>query len=182
VDAHRYPAFISKELQEVNLTAVFVYSTFWEERSWITTCQSILASVRFCFAFDGWICFLIDISIEGYFNCCCFKAGSCGEQTCPDCCLCFEAHCCNFLAVSASRVYVMEKYDLTSDPCDYRLIRCNNCLQLSACLCNILAIFIKEFKELARIIDMIANIFYHCISGCMTAQVYSSFGIMSENY
>ena len=52
--------------------------------------------------------------------------------------------------MSASRNYVMEKYDLSSDPCDYRLIRINNCLQMLACVCNILAIFIAEIRELAR--------------------------------
>ena len=43
----------------------------------------------------------------------------------------------------------MEKYDLASDPCDYRLIRINNFLQALACVCNILAIFIDELRELA---------------------------------
>lgn len=82
--------------------------------------------------------------------CFCFKAGSCGEQNCPDLCLCCEACICNFAAISASRMYVMEKYDLTSDPCDYRLIRINNCLQITACICDIMAIFIKDLRELAR--------------------------------
>eukprot|EP01040_Poterioochromonas_malhamensis_P000427 gene427-460_t len=108
---------------------------------------------------------------QGYFNICCFKAGACGEESCPDLCLCCESCFCNSFAISASRMYVMEKYDLTSDPCDYRLIRINNCLQLLACVCNILAIFVDSLRECARIIDWIANLFYHCVSGCMTAQV-----------
>jgi len=109
---------------------------------------------------------------QGYFNiCCCFKAGACGEQSCPDFCLCLESCCCNFVAISASRMYVQEKYNLGSDPCDYRLIRINNCLQIIACICDILAIFIAQLREVAHIIDWIANIFYHCVSGCMTAQV-----------
>lgn len=82
--------------------------------------------------------------------CCCIKAGSCGEQSCPDLCLFLESCVCNCFAVSASRMYVMEKYDLGSDPCDYRLIRINNCLQILACVCNILAIFIAELRDLAR--------------------------------
>lgn len=44
----------------------------------------------------------------------------------------------------------MEKYDLSSEPCDYRLIRINNCLQALACICTILAIFISDLKNLAR--------------------------------
>lgn len=68
-------------------------------------------------------------------------------------------------------MYVMEKYDLTSDPCDYRLIRINNCLQLLACICNVLALINDSFSALANLINRIADIFYHCITGCMTAQV-----------
>eukprot|EP01039_Chlorochromonas_danica_P006424 gene6424-7083_t len=111
------------------------------------------------------------VCFQGYFNCCCCKAGSCCESTCPCCCLCIEAHCCNFMAVSASRIYVMEKYDLTSDPCDYRLIRINNCLQCLACLCTILSIFNSAFNDCSRLVSLIADCFYHCVSGCMTAQV-----------
>ncbi|KAJ1424822.1 hypothetical protein B484DRAFT_96148 [Ochromonadaceae sp. CCMP2298] len=109
---------------------------------------------------------------QGYFDCCgFFKAGSCGEQSCPDLCLFLEGCVCNCMAISASRAYVMEKYDLSSDPCDYRLIRINNCLQALACLCSILAIFISELRQIARLLSIIADVFYHTISGCMTAQV-----------
>eukprot|EP01036_Dinobryon_divergens_P031925 gene31925-41417_t len=108
---------------------------------------------------------------QGYFNFCCIKAGSCGESSSPDLCLFCESCFCNFAAMSASRMYVMEKYDLQSDPCDYRLIRINNCLQIIACFCDILAIFIGGLNEIARIIDHMADVFYHCVSGCMTAQV-----------
>lgn len=65
----------------------------------------------------------------------------------------------------------MEKYDLSSDPCDYRLIRINNCLQVFACICHILAIFDENLRQIAQIIDCVADIFYYCLSGCMTAQV-----------
>lgn len=61
--------------------------------------------------------------VEGYFNNGCFTSGTCGESSCPELCLFIESCCCNCFAVSATRIYVMEKYDLSSDPCDYRLIR-----------------------------------------------------------
>ena len=67
---------------------------------------------------------------QGYFDCLCFRAGSCGEQYCPHVCLFLEGCFCNCIAVSATRIYLMDKYNLRSDPCDYRLIRINNCLQL----------------------------------------------------
>jgi hypothetical protein len=91
-----------------------------------------------------------NVITEGYFNvCCCFSAGSCGEQNCPDLCNFLEGCFCNCIAVSASRTYVMEKYDLSSDACDYRLIRLNNMLQVLACVCSILAIFIQELRDIA---------------------------------
>lgn len=89
--------------------------------------------------------------IEGYFNlCCCIKAGACGEQNCPTCCAFCEGCVCNFAAVSASRMYVMEKYDLASEPCDYRLIRINNCLQALSFICDIVAIFVADLRHIAR--------------------------------
>mmetsp|Transcript_17370 Transcript_17370/g.29137 ORF Transcript_17370/g.29137 Transcript_17370/m.29137 type:complete len:231 (+) Transcript_17370:34-726(+) len=107
---------------------------------------------------------------QGYFNCCGCKA-SCGESNCPTCCLCLEAHICNFAAVSASRNYVMEVYDLSSDPCDYRLIQFNNCIQISACICTAMAYAgVPLAKEISTVLNLIADITYACVSGCMTAQ------------
>jgi len=109
---------------------------------------------------------------QGYYTvCCCIKGGSCNEDQCPDFCAFLEGCFCNCVAISASRTYVMEKYDLASDPCDYRLIRINNCLQILALICNIIAIIDGKFRQIARLIDHIADLFYHIISGCMTAQV-----------
>ncbi len=108
---------------------------------------------------------------QGYVNICCFKAGSCGENYCPSCCLFCESCCCNCFAVSASRMYVMDRYDLESDPCDYRLIRINNCIQCLACVCDILAQFNDVFKGPAKLVDFISDLVYHTVSGCMTSQV-----------
>jgi hypothetical protein len=88
-------------------------------------------------------------SAEGYFNFCGVRAGSCGEQNCPTFCAFLEGCLCNCFAVSANREYVMERYDLSSDPWDYRLIRMNNCLQLLSCVCNLLAICIDDLRSLA---------------------------------
>ena len=73
----------------------------------------------------------VRVCTEGYFDCCCcIRAGSMGESSCPELCLCLEACCCNSLAVSASRALVMDQYDIMSDPCDNRLINFNNCIQV----------------------------------------------------
>ena len=89
------------------------------------------------------------VNIEGYYTgCCCCKKMDCGEQNCPSLCMCLEGCCCNWAAVSASRLHVMEKYNLSSDPCDYTLIHCSNMLQCLACLVSVLTVtgipFINE--------------------------------------
>jgi hypothetical protein len=114
------------------------------------------------------------VCCQGYVNICCFKAGTMGEESCPDACLCLEACLCNGFAVSASRMYVMDKYELSSDPCDYRLIRVNNCIQVFACICNLVAIFNRDLRHFSRILDHVADLVFHTVSGCMTAQVHLS--------
>jgi len=108
---------------------------------------------------------------QGYADCCCFHAGQCGEHSCPECCLCAEVLCFPCLSISATRLYVMDFKGLQSDPCDRRMIRCNNCLQIVSCICSILAIFIAELRQLAQLIRCVADITYCTISSCMAAQV-----------
>ncbi len=103
--------------------------------------------------------------------CCCVKADGCGESSCPNFCLCMEAHLCNGPAVSASRALIMNRYDLVADPCDNQLVGFSNCMQYLTCICYTLAMFDESFRDLAMIIDWIADLVYHTVSGCMTAQV-----------
>lgn len=114
---------------------------------------------------------------QGYVNMCCFKAGTCGEESCPNLCLCIESCICNGCAVSSTRIYVMDRYQLSSDPCDYRLIRINNCLQLLSCICDIAALIDRNLQTLAHIIDIAADLMYHAVSGCMTAQVCNTYSV-----
>ena len=111
------------------------------------------------------------VCCQGYVNYCCFKAGSLGESSCPELCLCGEAFFCNSCAVSSSRLYVMDKYQLQSDPCDYRIIRFSNFLQMLVCICDILACFIEDLRRLTCILERVADLVYHIVAGCMTAQV-----------
>jgi len=103
--------------------------------------------------------------------CCCIKPNALGEKKCPQCCLCLEVCCCNSCAVSATRAYVMTKYDLMADPCDNRLIRCNNIIQVISCVCDLLAMINDSFRECAKCCDLLAQLMYCIVSGCMTAQV-----------
>lgn len=101
----------------------------------------------------------------------CYKAGTFGDQGNP-CCLACEGLCCSSCAVSSTRFYVMDKFDLASDPCDRRIIRFNNFMQLLACVCEILAIFDPSFRDCAQIIRFIADIVYLITASCMNAQVH----------
>lgn len=103
--------------------------------------------------------------------CCCIHPGQMGEKDCPGLCLFCEALWCNSLAVSATRIVTMEKYQLRSDPCDYRLIWCSNLINCLSCICDVLAIIDDSFQQCANILDIIAEIVYFAVSGCMTAQV-----------
>merc|ERR1712086_1116156 len=109
---------------------------------------------------------------QGYLNCCCCKSGNCGESTCPHLCLCLEATCCIGLAISATRLYVMDKYGLTPDPCDNRFIRFNNFIQLLACICKIAALISQNdaIEQIAQILDIIAQLVFHTIAACMQTQ------------
>mmetsp|Transcript_9275 Transcript_9275/g.27247 ORF Transcript_9275/g.27247 Transcript_9275/m.27247 type:complete len:89 (+) Transcript_9275:118-384(+) len=55
---------------------------------------------------------------------------------------------------------------------DIRIIKFTNCMIYLSCICNILAIFIAELRELAQIIDCITDCIVASVSGCMSAQIY----------
>ena len=46
-----------------------------------------------------------------------------------------------------------------------------NCLQMLACVCHILALFDPNFRDLAGLIDCIADSVFMTVMGCMNAQV-----------
>jgi len=118
---------------------------------------------------------------QSYFGCCCCSEsciGSCGKGgACKaTCCLCIESWCCCHVAVQATRMYVMDKRKLRSDPCDNRILAFSNCLQCLACICEIAACIVsllggpKEVVIASKIFRLIADLVFCCIVGCMTAQ------------
>jgi len=110
---------------------------------------------------------------QGYLDgaCCgCFKAGMCCESTLPCPCMLIENVLCLGFGVSSSRLYVMDAYELTSDPCDRRLIRFNNCMQVLSCICHVLAILDKSFRSLADLVDRIADVVFLMTMSCMVSQ------------
>lgn len=108
---------------------------------------------------------------QGYLDNPCFRAGSCGEQSCPEFCLVCETVWCLGPSMSTSRMFVMDQYDLKPDPCDNQVVRMTNCLLMLSCVCDILSIFMRELRHLAHILHHIANCAFYSTIGCMAAQV-----------
>lgn len=108
---------------------------------------------------------------QGYFDelCCCFLPcpGFLRERNCPQFCLAMESCCCIGPSISSTRMLVMDEYDLVSDPCDNRIVKCSNCLQIMSllfyCFCG---------KDSASIfVQYLAYVVFYLTFGCMTAQV-----------
>lgn len=121
---------------------------------------------------SGWSNYSCCQSMFG--GCCCIQPGNLVEDNCPQCCMCCEAICCPGMAVSASQELIMQQYSLGLDEDDVRLIRCNNCLQCFAVCASCLNICI-DFEgddAIVAIINLIADIMFCCVSGCMTARTY----------
>jgi len=68
----------------------------------------------------------------------------------------------------------MQQYSLGLDEDDVRLIRCNNCLQFLACIASCLNICIDFEGDDAVVgcINLVADVTFCCVSGCMTARTY----------
>ena len=110
---------------------------------------------------------------QGYYDglCCGHpKAGSYGDTGNPACMAC-EMCCCPGWATSATRQYVMDQYDLASDPCDRQIIRFNNFMQLLSCICYTLAIIEPSCRDLADLVGCIADLVFYATAACMFAQV-----------
>jgi hypothetical protein len=101
------------------------------------------------------------------------------ERTHPLLSLWCEACFCNGCALSANRLVVMDAYDLSTSGTDLRLIRFSNFMQGAACICNCFAICNSNCSRLSLILDCLAGLVYHCVSGCMTAQVVHEMDIRS---
>ena len=111
------------------------------------------------------------ICCQGYLpQCCCANPAECCPGTMAG--LCCEGCCCPILSISIARLHLMHSKNVRPDKCDYQLIACSNCLQLTACIFQILAIFIDALREAAQIIDCIADLFTCSIAGCMGAQIH----------
>lgn len=85
-------------------------------------------------------------------------------------------------AVSATSGVIRQQYSLGLDEDDVKLIRCNNCLQILACVCTIVACLTPcEGDDLAAdIINIIADVVFCSVAGCMTAQCNREVGLREK--
>uniref|UniRef100_A0A7S0GHA6 Uncharacterized protein n=1 Tax=Proboscia inermis TaxID=420281 RepID=A0A7S0GHA6_9STRA len=106
-------------------------------------------------------------------GCCCIQPGSMGEQNFPAGYMACEACCCAGMAISATRIEMMEEHRLSVDACDNRIIRFNNCLQCAVCVARIVDCIINNdtTEYIENVLECIASIVFCSVSGCMTAQV-----------
>mmetsp|Transcript_105613 Transcript_105613/g.147232 ORF Transcript_105613/g.147232 Transcript_105613/m.147232 type:complete len:272 (+) Transcript_105613:55-870(+) len=157
----------------------------WETGMMHAGCNNPLACCAAMFLPHCCACYLRDLSIQGdrsKYQCC--QGYFCPRctQSCSDCaqesdlnygfCLCLEVVLCECLAISATRMYVWDERRIVTDPCDNRIIRFNNCMQLLRCFCMILAIFDDAFRGIADLVDHIAHIVYCLTQACMQAQTH----------
>ncbi len=67
---------------------------------------------------------------------------------------------------------LQDAYHIRSDPFDNRIIRFNNCIQVLSCVCDVLAIFNKDFRGCAQLLDCISCAVWSSLMGCMTGQIF----------
>jgi len=111
------------------------------------------------------------ICCQGYVGaCCCIDFKGCLPGSA--CGLCLEGCCCPIFSLSIARIHLMDKKQIRPDPCDWQIIWCSNCLQLLACILDIVAIFVDEAREAAQIVNCIADLVTFSVAGCMGAQIH----------
>jgi len=110
------------------------------------------------------------VCCQGYVPacCCCDMGEQCkGSQLGLVC----EGLCCPVFSISIARIHLMDKKRIRPDPCDYQLIQCSNCLQLISCILDIVAIFVEQARDLAHVVDSVADAVTCAGAGCMGAQI-----------
>jgi len=105
-----------------------------------------------------------------------------GEKSCPCPCMCLEATLCPGPAVSATSNVIREQYSLGLDEDDVRLIRCSNCLFYLSCLLSCVAMMTpcEGDDAVAGCVNVISDVVFCCVSGCMTAQVNHEMEVRGE--
>ena len=97
-------------------------------------------------------------------------SGRCGEEKCPEMCLCLETFCCFANSVLATRYLLQDEMQIQNTKCDNCLFNTMVGLQGLACICNIAAMFEPALRDAAAIIDAVAEMVYCSVCACMQTQ------------
>ncbi|XP_065177383.1 uncharacterized protein LOC135808162 isoform X1 [Sycon ciliatum] len=104
---------------------------------------------------------------QGYCFTCCCKCHDCGEDKCPELCLCCEVTFCMTLSVLATRYTIQDEYNIQNTACDNCLIATVYCLQCLACILH----FIPGVPDgIEEIVDLLADFVYWTVCACMQTQ------------
>jgi len=130
---------------------------------------------------SGWSDYKCCQGMYGGFCCC--QPGKLGETACPVPCLFLEVFLCAGPAVSATSLVLRQQYNLGLDEDDVRLIRCNNCLFVVACILSCLTICIDNdaLDTGACCAQITSDVVFCCTSGCMLSQAYHECQVRGPN-
>ncbi|KAL4592547.1 hypothetical protein LXL04_005547 [Taraxacum kok-saghyz] len=104
----------------------------------------------------------------GYMPC----SGKCGENKCPELCLCTEVFLCFGNSVASTRFLLQDEFNLQTTQCDNCIIGFMFCLQQFACICSIVACIVgnEELNEASQALSCLANMVYCTVCACMQTQ------------
>lgn len=99
-------------------------------------------------------------------------SGKCGEKNAPEFCLCLEVACCLSQSIISTRFMLQDELKLKNTDCDNCLMATAICLNQLACICQIAALISRNdgIKNLATIIDQIADLLWCSVMSCMQTQ------------
>lgn len=99
-------------------------------------------------------------------------SGRCGEQRCPECCLCLEVFCCFGQSVASTRWLLQDEMHIQNTDCDNCIIATMIFFQYLSCLCWLAACITGNdvIQDMAQIIDIIADCLWVSVCACMQTQ------------
>ncbi|XP_021767001.1 uncharacterized protein LOC110731454 [Chenopodium quinoa] len=104
----------------------------------------------------------------GYMPC----SGKCGEQKCPEFCLCTEVVCCFSNSVASTRFMLQDEFNIHTTKCDNCIIGFMFFLQYFACLCSIVACLTgsEELNDLSQCLNCLSDTVMCTVCACMQTQ------------
>ncbi|XP_024531607.1 uncharacterized protein LOC9642108 [Selaginella moellendorffii] len=108
------------------------------------------------------------VCCAGYMPC----SGSCGEQSCPELCLCAEVMLFFPNSVQSTRYLLQDEYNLQNTKCDNFIIGFMFCLQQLSCIFSLVAAIAgsEDLYEAANILYCISDGVYCTVCACMQTQ------------